>query len=426
MGRHAFAEQPLKLFGQQVRRGDAVGPDDAVPGQVHSVFSEHPPHKPRGGQTGKRCHIAVGGHFSGRNRRNDAAHSFVSLFIHISTVAQQVASAERTLLRGRIKGVEMTSSEGGRSSVLRVLVLLNPGAGRRAVLQAAREHIEARGSDLDLVVPDPSDQKAQLSEAEAAVRQGVDAVVVCGGDGMVGLGVNLVAQQEIPLGIVPTGSGNDFARAADIPRRHADALHRVLLALQQPELPARRVDALRLRIEGDGADVLWVANSVNIGFDAQVNQRANAQRRVPRQVRYLVALAREVPRFRAVEFELRLDSEPAVRQQSSLVCIQNGSSIGGGIPLAPGARIDDGWAEVSHVAPLSRPGLVALMPLLMLRMHRWLKPLTARRIRHIRIGVPAEVPICADGDELHPGRSSAAEGLVVEVELVPGALLILD
>jgi diacylglycerol kinase (ATP) len=305
-----------------------------------------------------------------------------------------------------------------------------------------------------LVIPDPSDQEEQLREAKAVVEQGVDAVVVCGGDGIVGLGVNLVAQQEIPLGIVPTGSGNDFARAADIPRRHANALQRVLQALAQPELPVRRVDAIRLKIScapssqadtGASAQsleavkavevrersenavrVLWVANSVNIGFDAQVNQRANAQRRVPRQLRYLVALAQEVPRFCAVEFGLRLDSGPAVRQKSSLICIQNGGSIGGGIPLAPRARIDDGWAEVSHIEPLSRAGMVTLFPVLMLRMHRLLKPLTTRQIRHIRVEVPPQVPVFADGEELHSGRSSLAAGTVVEATLIPGAVLILD
>lgn len=318
----------------------------------------------------------------------------------------------------------MTSAEGrGTSDGRRVLVLLNPGAGQPAALRRAQAQFESRsGLHLDLVVPNPSSQQEQLSEAKAALEEGVDAVVVCGGDGMVGLGVNLVAHRDVPLGIIPTGSGNDFARTAGIPRRFAQALRRVLQALEQPELPVRRVDALRLRVPADGERALRVANSVNIGFDARVNQRANAQRRVPRQFRYLAAVAQEVPRFRAVEFELQIDSGSPARHQSSLVCIQNGSSIGGGIPLAPQAQIDDGWAEASHVAPLSRTGLVTLVPILMLRMHRWLKPLVTRRIRRIRVGVPAGIPVFADGDEVHSGQS---RGTVVEVELIPGAFLLL-
>lgn len=241
---------------------------------------------------------------------------------------------------------------------------------------------------------------------------------------MVSRAVNLVAQRAVPLGIVPTGSGNDFARAVGIPRRTSEAVRRLLEALQQPELPLRPVDALRLKSSFEPG-FRWAANSVNIGFDARVNQRANAQRGVPRRLRYLAALAQEIPWFRAVEFELQIDSEEEVVQHSALICIQNGSFIGGGIPLSRQGRPDDGWAEVSHIAPLSRPGLVVLFPLLMMRMHRWLRPLVTQRLRHIRIHVPEGVPVFADGDELHSGTSESGQGVDVEAELIPGALLLL-
>lgn len=308
----------------------------------------------------------------------------------------------------------------------RVLLLLNPGAGQAAALRHARRRIEEHpGLHLDLIVPDPSHQQTQYSQALAGVEAGVDAVVVCGGDGMVSAGVNLVAQREIPLGVIPAGSGNDFARAAGIPRRYEAALQRVLEALSQPKLAVRAVDALRLSLHrsDDGeAAARWAANSINIGFDARVNQRANAQRRTPRQLRYLVALAQEVPGFSSSTFEVELDAAEKTPLQSALICVQNGPTIGGGIPLAPGAQIDDGWAEVSHVGPLSRPGLVALFPLVMLRMHRWVKPLTTRRARRLSTTVPAGVPVFADGDEF---LSGGADDQRVVVEVVAGAVQLL-
>src|SRR5699024_8704278 len=109
---------------------------------------------------------------------------------------------------------------------------------------------------------------------------------------------------------------NDFARTAGIVRRGEPALQRVLDALSQPQLAVRAVDALRVRVEAhdDGVAVdadparrRWVANSVNIGFDARVNQRANAGRGTPRQLRYLVAMAREVPRFSEERFYAQFD-----------------------------------------------------------------------------------------------------------------------
>lgn len=313
----------------------------------------------------------------------------------------------------------------------RVLLLLNPAARQARALRHAQRRIEGHpGLHIDLIVPDASDQAIQFDQARAAVEEGVDVVVVCGGDGMVSVGVSLVAGRGTPLGVIPAGTGNDFARAAGIPRRCEPALQRVLRALSQPQLPVRAVDALRVHAEAHddgvgGARWRWAANSVNIGFDARVNQRANADRRTPRQLRYLVALLREVPRFSPLKFVAQFDDAAAALLDSALVCIQNGATIGGGIRLAPGARIDDGLAEVSHVGPLSRAGLMALFPLLMLGMHRWLRPLTTIRARRCRIWVPAAAPVFADGDEFLSGASTGADGYWVSVELVPGAVALL-
>lgn len=172
----------------------------------------------------------------------------------------------------------------------RVLVLLNPRAGRRRSLTRARRRIAAHtGLALDLIVPDPDDHDAQSDHARRAVRDGVDAVVVRGGDGMVGAGFAFVARHHpggsaVPLGVVPAGTGNEFARAAGLARRNPrQALDAVLAALQAPQMRADDVDALWLRITSDAGATSqrWVANSVNIGFDAQVNRRADALRGSP-------------------------------------------------------------------------------------------------------------------------------------------------
>ncbi|WP_300345222.1 diacylglycerol kinase family protein [Nesterenkonia sp.] len=341
----------------------------------------------------------------------------------------------------------------GRPIRRRVLVLLNPAAGQGWALERAQQHLDRRaGLQCELIVPDPSDQRAQMEAARSAVDRGLDAVVVYGGDGMVSAGVGLTAERGIPLGVVPVGTGNDFARAAGIPRgRSQQAVGRVLDALEQPSLPSRPVDALRLTVtqhpstpaphtaapgaaapgvpatdaesRAEQVSPRWVGNSVNIGFDARVNRRANQLSSVPGPLRYLSALAREVPQFRPTSFQLGIDAAAPVQLSCALVCVQNGTCIGGGIPLAPQARLDDGWAEVSHVAPLPRAGLIALFPLLMLRRHAWLRPLTTRRARQVRITVPAGVPVFADGDEMLSGESeSPAE---VTVELVPGAVRLL-
>lgn len=157
--------------------------------------------------------------------------------------------------------------------------------------------------------------------------------MVRGGDGMVGAGFGLVCDhaaatgRRVPPGIVPAGTGNDVARAAGLHRHDPRAaLEAVLRALEAPAPPTRDVDALRVTVTrpatardgpADGADVVvdrrWAANSVNIGFDARVNARANRLRRVPGPLRYLTALALEARTFAPQELGLTLDDGPRVR-----------------------------------------------------------------------------------------------------------------
>lgn len=121
-------------------------------------------------------------------------------------------------------------------------------------------------------------------------------------------------------------------------------------------------------------------------------------------------------------FDVAVDDEPLRRRDSALICIQNGPTVGGGIPLAPGAGITDGRAEVSFVDPLSRLGLVALFPLVCLRAHRLVRPLRTRRLRRLRVRVPPGVPIFADGEEVLGGEHC---GGVVDVVVAPGAVRLL-
>ena len=305
-----------------------------------------------------------------------------------------------------------TPDDHGAAPVVRrrVLVLLNPHAGRRRSLARAEARLRERpGLSVDLVVPDPADRAAQLTAARAALADGVDAVVVRGGDGMVGAGFGLVCDhaaatgRRVPLGIVPAGTGNDVAGAAGLHRHDPRAaLEAVLRALEAPHVRTRAVDALRVSVtrpatgpedEADGTGVVvtrhWAANSVNIGFDAQVNARANRLRRVPGPLRYLAALTLEARAFVPQELELTLD---------------------------------DGRADAVLVGPLPTAGLMALFPLLYVRGHRLVRALRTVRVGRIAVRVPAGMPVFADGD---PVLEEPHDGCEVTVEAVPGAVALL-
>lgn len=315
---------------------------------------------------------------------------------------------------------------GARDEPRRALVLLNPAAGQGRKAVRTRRRLAAYASPgLKLLVPDPAERRSQMEQAREILEAGVDAVVVFGGDGMVHAAAQLLDGRQVPIGVVPTGTGNDFARAAGVARNATmRTLRKLLDQLLEAELRTTPVDMIKVSIRSaqGGTHQHWVINSVNIGFDARANQRANKLKAVPGHLRYIVGLAQVIPSFRPVSFRIAVDGMPTQQYASALVCLQNGPYIGGGIPLARGARTDDGRLDLSLVGPLSRKGLVALFPLLMMRLHSMLKPLTTTQHQRVVVGVPPHVPIYADGDELVPAGAGSCE---VEISLYPGALQLL-
>ncbi len=176
---------------------------------------------------------------------------------------------------------------------------------------------------------------------DKALADGVDALVVAGGDGMVHLGVNALAGSgatfgATALGIIPSGTGNDMARALGLPRHNVPAAAARILAA----LPAggRVIDAGRVRA---GGRTHWFAGVVSAGFDAAVNERANAWRWPRGRARYNLAMLRELATFGAIEYTVTADGE-RWQQGAMLISVANGQSIGGGMKVVPDAVLDDG------------------------------------------------------------------------------------
>ncbi|WP_119870142.1 diacylglycerol kinase family protein [Frondihabitans sp. 762G35] len=254
-------------------------------------------------------------------------------------------------------------------------------------------------------------QEALVEAARDALADRPDALVVVGGDGMVGLGAALVATTGIPLGIVPSGTGNDMARALGIP--HDDPRAATRLLVRALESAPRVVDAIRVT-EASGRST-WVAGSVSAGFDAFVNERANRLRWPKGRARYDLALAIELLRLRQVDYVLDLDGVSRV-VAGTLVTAANARTVGGGIALAPDAVVDDGLLDVLVVERLSRIGFLRLFPSVSKGRHLGDPRVTVHRARRVRIEA-AGVVAFGDGERLG--------SLPVEVEVVPEALAVL-
>jgi diacylglycerol kinase (ATP) len=292
---------------------------------------------------------------------------------------------------------------------LRIVVAINPSAafGRgRTVGPAVVQSLRGAGHRVTSLTE--STLADLRREVQKAVDKAPDALVVVGGDGMVSLGTNIVAGTGIPLGIVPSGTGNDVSRGLGIPVGDTDAAIDQLLAALQRE--PRVIDAAIIRREG--ADDRWYAGVLSAGFDARVNERANLLRWPRGRGRYNLALLRELATLRPTSYRLALDGVES-RTRATLVSIANNTSFGGGMLITPDALLDDGLLDVFVVQPLGRLAFLRIYPRVFRGTHVTDPRVSIRRAKRVTIDAPGVVAY-ADGERVGP--------LPLEVEIVPGAL----
>jgi diacylglycerol kinase (ATP) len=299
----------------------------------------------------------------------------------------------------------------------RVVVAINPTASfgaSRDVGPAVVQTLRAMGHEVtSLTEPD---FESLLAVAHTALRSRPDALVVVGGDGMVNLGVNLLAGTRVPLGIVPSGTGNDMARGLGIPHDDTEAAIRMLG--ERLQAPPRVVDAVRVRwTDADGTPgERRFACALSAGFDAIVNERANLMRRPKGPSRYILALLAELAGLRPLRYRVTLDDEQ-LELDALLVSVGNNVSLGGGMKITPEALLDDGLLDVMLVKPLSRLAFLRIFPRVFRGEHTSDPRVVMRRAKRIRIEVDAPLVAYADGERIGP--------LPVELEVEPGALRVL-
>jgi diacylglycerol kinase (ATP) len=285
-----------------------------------------------------------------------------------------------------------------------IALLTNPTAGRGRGART-RDAVLGRLRNAGLVVRNLQGRDADeaLDLARQCVADGVESLVVSGGDGMVHLGAQAVATTATRLGIIPTGTGNDVARYFDLPRK-------------DPVAAADRVIAGRTRtIDLARSGSRYFVTVLAAGFDAIVNERANRMTWPKGQMRYNLATVAELRTFEPLPYTLDLDGEVR-RLDAMLVAVGNGPSFGGGLRITEGALLDDGLLDVVIIRPMSRPGLIRTYPKLFKGTHVTVPEYEHHRVRCVTVAAPGIVAY-ADGERFAP--------LPLTVECAPGALTVL-
>jgi YegS/Rv2252/BmrU family lipid kinase len=285
-----------------------------------------------------------------------------------------------------------------------IALLVNPHAAGGRPLRLLRP-VEARLRELGL--PFRTERTDSLLHGcelarEAAARGEVP--VTLSGDGLVGAVAG--ALREVPnavLGVLPGGRGNDFARMAGIPLGVEAAVD--VLAHGIP----RAVDVG----EAGGRTFLGVAS---LGFDSEANRIANAAPAALGRLVYVYGALRALAAWEGARFAVDVDGE-RVEFEGWSVAAANSGFYGGGMRVAPHARLDDGALDVVTLADCSRLGLLRLLVKVFRGTHVHEPGVGVRRGAEVRVSADRPFTVYADGD--------AIGNLPITLRAVPAALRVL-
>jgi YegS/Rv2252/BmrU family lipid kinase len=255
--------------------------------------------------------------------------------------------------------------------------------------------------------------------AGEAARAGVRRIVVAGGDGTVSQVASGVLAaglgREVELGVLPLGTGGDLARSLGIPRRVGDAI-RCLAEGRAQAMDAGRIEYLD---SDDATGVGYFVNIASIGASGEAVALVDrASKRLGGTAAFAIGTVRAILKHRPEPVVVRVDGEVVHEGPLSLAAAANGRRFGGGMLVAPDAKLADGVLDVVVISGLSRAGLIARLPGIYTGGHLRDPAVRAHRGRRVEFRTSGRgLALEADGELL--GRTPAV------IEVLPGALTLI-
>ncbi|MFO7740865.1 MAG: diacylglycerol kinase family lipid kinase [Anaerolineae bacterium] len=295
-----------------------------------------------------------------------------------------------------------------------IKVILNPAAGRGYGARAepkVRRFLEAEGVNFDLVRTKGPWHAARL--AEQAARDGFETVVAAGGDGTANEIINglLAASQDgtrVRMGVIPAGSGSDFASGIRLPADLDEACGRIARG------QSKAIDIGRVTVAGQ--EPRYFGNVVGVGFDGAVLIETLKMKRLRGLTLYLLAVLKTIfLNFDAPMTTVAYD-ETEIVLPAMLVSVTNGPREGGGFLIAPDAKPDDGLFDVCIAHEVDRLTILRLLPHFLRGTHTGLDPITMVQAQQVTISSPEGLIAHVDGEVL------CTDAPWIKCEILPSAL----
>ena len=291
----------------------------------------------------------------------------------------------------------------------KIKLILNPIANHgRSLQQAADLRTLMINHNADWSGTEYPGHATEL--ARQAGEQGHDLVVAIGGDGTVHEVVNglmqLPPETRPALGIVPLGSGNDFAHILSIPADPGEAL------LSAIKGTPHFLDVGSVR---DGEDRLeYFNNTIGMGFDSVVNMHTRKITAIHGFPMYFVALMRTIFRnFAAIDMHVETDQE-TWDLAALMLALGNGPREGGGFIVTPDAKLDDGLLNYVTIKKISRLMMLRLVPEVMRGTHGRFKDVRMGTCRRMTVTSGQPLYIHCDG-EIYAGFGTDVRKVTIEI-----------
>jgi len=281
-------------------------------------------------------------------------------------------------------------------------IVINPisGAGRGAVLgREVAGYFTTRKLSYSIITATSSARlRTNLIDFLDSNINGVEGVISVGGDGLAHLVLQLVVPRRIPFTVVAGGTGNDFLRAIGWDLDDVTSqLDTVTTCTPTP-------------IDLGLVDSEWFGAMLSTGFDSVVNEKANTLKWPKGPMKYNVAIAMELPKFKPLHYQIELDSQ-IIATEAMLIAIGNGNSYGGGMKVCPDADMSDGLFDVMVLRPVSKLEFLRVFP----------KVFSGQHIDHPQVEIyrTSKVSLLADAVAYADGERIG--GLPVRAECMAGA-----
>lgn len=294
---------------------------------------------------------------------------------------------------------------------MRTRLIVNPNSDQGhtpVVLPQITGTLQQLEIDFDVVQTETPGHALEL--VRQAVADGVERVVAVGGDGTcneIANGLMSVADETVIMGLIPSGSGNDWAVSLGIPLDVAGAC----VTLKNGS--AQVIDMGRVTVDDTAR---YFVNIVGLGLDAEVaqdTQRTTWLRGFPRYLLsvFRVLIAGQWPYLAEFGYNGQQIQQPLV-----LLAVGNGTRAGGGFLLTPDAKMDDGLFDICHAPQMSRLRLLSLLPKALNGKHIYHPLVTMARSDVVEVTVEDGIPGHIDGETL------CVDGHRFKFEILPGAL----